>query len=93
MWRKIKMTKREYELAEYPCQDGPCLVLREKTTDTKIGFLSLDHKNIGAAIVYELNHLAEKLYHEQLRTRPISLNTRISDDDFDRFEELLLKHL
>lgn len=87
------MTKREYELVEYPCQDGPCLVLREKTTDTKIGYLSLDHKNIGEAIVDELNKLAEKLYNEQCRTTPISLNTRISDEDFDRFEELLLKHL
>ena len=88
-----KMTKREYELVEYPCNDGECLVLHEKTTDSKLGFLSLDHKSIGERIVLELNLLAEKLYHEQFRTRPISLDTHISDDDFDKFEEILLKHL
>ena len=84
--------KRFYELVLYDCQDGDCLVIHEKTRDSKLGALSLDHKSIGEAIVDELNDLATKLYEEQLRTRPLVLDTHISDDDFKRIEEMLIKH-
>ena len=84
--------KRFYELVLYDCQDGDCLMIHEKTKDSKLGALSLDHKSIGEAIVDELNDLATKLYEEQLRTRPLVLDTHISDDDFKRIEEMLINH-
>jgi len=84
--------KREYELVLYDCQDGDCWVIHEKTRDSKLGALSLDHKSIGEGIVDELNDLATKLYNEQIRTTPIVLDTHISDDDFKRIEEMLIKH-
>lgn len=80
--------KRLYELVLYDCQEGSCLVIHEKTRDSKLGALSLDHKSIGEAIVDELNDLSEKWYNEQLRTIPITLTTHISDEDFERLEEL-----
>lgn len=85
--------KLEYELVEYYCQDGPGLMLREDTTDTKIGALSFDHKSIGEAIVDELNKLAKELYMEKNRTRPILLKTHLSDKDFEKLENMLIKHL
>ena len=84
--------KRLYELVLYDCQDGSCLMIHEKTRDSKLGALSLDHRSIGEAIVDELNDLSEKWYNEQLRTTPITLNTHISDDDFKKIEEMLIKH-
>jgi hypothetical protein len=80
--------KREYELVNYDCQDGECLMIHEKTTDSKLGALSLNHRSIGEAIVDELNMLSEKLYEEQCRTQPIVLTTNISDEDWGRFKEL-----
>lgn len=80
--------KREYELVEYDCQEGKCLMLHEKTTDSKLGALSLNHRSIGEAVVDELNMLSEKLYDEQCRTQPIVLTTHISDEDWKRFKEL-----
>ena len=84
--------KRLYELVPYDCQDGSCLVIHEKTKDSKLGALSLDHRSIGEAIVDELNDLSEKLYNEQIRTTPIVLNTHISDEDFERLEKLFKKY-
>lgn len=80
--------KREYELVPYDCEDGECLMIHEKTTDSKLGALSLDYRSIGEAIVDELNMLSEKLYEEQCRTEPIVLTTHISDEDWERFKEL-----
>lgn len=80
--------KREYELVNYDCQNGECLMLHEKTRDDKIGALSLNHKDVGEGIVDELNMLAEKLYEEECRTTPIVLTTHISDEDWERFREL-----
>lgn len=80
--------KQEYELMPYRCQGGDCLIIREKTTDSKLGALSLNHRSIGEAIVDELNMLSEKLYEEQCRTQPIVLTTHISDEDWERFNEL-----
>ena len=84
--------KREYELVLYPCQDGDCLMIHEKSRDSKLGALSLDHRSIGKAIIDELNELSTKLYIEQLRTRPLVLDTHISDDDFKKLEKMLIKH-
>lgn len=84
--------KRLYELVPYDCQDGICLVIHEKTRDSKLGALSLDHKSIGEAIVNELNDLSEKWYNEQIRTNPITLTTHISDEDFERLEKLFKKY-
>jgi hypothetical protein len=84
--------KRLYELVPYDCQDGSCLVIHEKTRDSKLGALSLDHRSIGEAIVDELNDLSEKWYNEQIRTTPITLNTHISDEDFERLEKLFKKY-
>ena len=84
--------KRLYELVPYDCQEGSCLVIHEKTRDSKLGALSLDHRSIGEAIVDELNDLSEKLYNEQIRTTPIMLNTHISDEDFERLEKLFKKY-
>ena len=81
--------KREYELVLYDCQDGDCLMIHEKTTDSKLGALSLDHKSIGEDIVDELNYLATKLHEEELRTIPIVLDTHISDEDFKKIESML----
>lgn len=80
--------KREYELVNYDCEDGECLMIHEKTTDSKLGALSLNHRSIGEAIVDELNMLSEKLYEEQCRTIPMVLTTHISDEDWERFKEL-----
>ena len=84
--------KRLYELVLYDCQDGSCLVIHEKTRDSKLGALSLDHKSIGEAIVDELNDLSEKWYNEQIRTTPITLTTHISDEDFERLEKMFKKY-
>ena len=84
--------KRLYELVPYDCQDGSCLVIHEKTRDSKLGALSLDHRSIGEAIVDELNDLSEKWYNEQIMTTPITLNTHISDEDFERLEKLFKKY-
>ena len=84
--------KQEYELMPYRCQGGDCLIIREKTTDSKLGALSLDHKSIGESIVDELNDLSNKLYEEQLRTKPLMLNTCISDDDFEKIEKMFIKY-
>lgn len=60
MWMVIWIIKKKkYELVEYDCKDGKCLMLREETTDHKIGALSLDHQSVGEAIVDELNEQAE----------------------------------
>jgi hypothetical protein len=80
--------KREYELVNYDCQDGECLMIHEKTTDSKLGALSLNHRSIGEAIVDELNMLSEKLYVEECRTPTFVLTTHISDEDWERFKEL-----
>ena len=84
--------KREYELVLYDCQEGECLMIHEKTRDSKLGALSLDHRSIGEAIIDELNDLSAKLYEEQLRTRPLVLDTHISDDDFKKLEAMLINH-
>jgi len=84
--------KREYELVLYDCQDGECLVIHEKTRDSKLGALSLDHRSIGEAIVDELNELSTQLYNERIKTTPIVLDTHISDNDFKRIESMLLNH-
>ncbi|MBQ9024776.1 MAG: hypothetical protein IJ104_00705 [Methanobrevibacter sp.] len=84
--------KQEYEIRLYKCQEGDCLVIREKTRDRKLGALSLDHKSIGERIVDELNDLSNKLYEEQLRTRPLMLNTHISEDDFEKIEKMFIKY-
>ena len=52
--------KRVYELVEYECLDGDCLMINEKTHDSKLGALSPDHRSIGEAIVVELNLLSEE---------------------------------
>ena len=84
--------KRFYELVPYDCQDGSCLMLHEKTRDSKLGTISLSHRNIGETIVSELNELSEMLYAEQLRTIPLVLDTHISDDDFCKVERMITKH-
>ena len=84
--------KRFYELVPYDCQDGSCLMLHEKTRDSKLGAISLSHRNIGETIVGELNELSEMLYAEQLRTIPLVLDTHISDDDFGKIERMITKH-
>lgn len=84
--------KRLYELVPYDCQDGSCLMIHEKTRDSKLGALSLDHRSIGEAIVDELNDLSEKWYNEQIRTTPITLTTHISDEDFERLEKLFREY-
>ena len=84
--------KREYELVLYNCQDGECLMIHEKSRDSKLGALSLDHRSIGEAIIDELNELATELYNEQIRTTPIVLDTHISDNDFKRIEAMLINH-
>lgn len=83
--------KRFYELVPYDCQDGSCLMLHEKTRDSKLGAISLSHRNIGETIVGELNELSEMLYAEQLRTTPLVLDTHISDDDFGKIERIIMK--
>ena len=84
--------KREYELVLYDCRDGECLMIHEKTRDSKLGALSLDHKSTGEAIIDELNDLATKWYNELIKTRPIVLNTHISDEDFKKIENISIKH-
>ena len=63
-------------------------MINEKTTDSKLGALSLDHRSIGEEIINELNKLSQKLYDEQCRTRPTVLTTHISDEDWERLKEL-----
>ena len=87
------MTEKVWELIEYDCgHEGPCLVIRRIPNDHKLGALAMDHRDIGEAIVLELNILEWKLQEEQCRTTPILLETRISDDDFRRIEEMMVRH-
>ena len=44
-----------WELVEYECIEGKCLMIRNIPNDSKLGALSLDHQDIGEAIVEELN--------------------------------------
>lgn len=82
--------KRPYELVPYHSLDEDGFIIR--IGDNKLGTLSLDHKNIGLVIVNELNDLFEELYNEKGRTTPIMLTTHISDEDFERIEEIFIKH-
>ena len=76
--------KRLYELVPYKCQDGKCLMIHEKTVDSKLGALSLDHLSVCETFINELKELSEMLYKEQFRTRHGVLNMHISDEDFER---------
>lgn len=87
-----ELEKRIYELVHYECEDGSCLMIHEKTKDTKLGALSLDHRSIGEEIVDELNNLSEMLYEEQLRTRPLIIKKHISEKDFEKIETLFKKY-
>ena len=49
------MNEQYWEIVEYECQDGKCLMIHNIPNDSKLGALSLDHKNIGEAIVEKLN--------------------------------------
>lgn len=80
--------KLEYELVECNCQEGPCLMLREDTTDTKIGALSFDHKSIGEAIVDELNKLAKELYKLTQQAKDIEQLKSILKDAENEIERL-----
>lgn len=51
----------EWKLVERECTDGICLTIWHTGRDSKLGSLSLDHKNIGEAIVDELNRLEDKV--------------------------------
>lgn len=46
-----------WELVDYDCQDGECLMIWNRYKDSKLGALSPDHRNIGEGIVEELNRL------------------------------------
>ena len=85
----IVMTELKYQLIHYPCEDGRCLMIREETHDSKIGALTKDHESVAEAIVKELNKLAEELHTEQLRTTPITLDTHISDEDFEKLKGMI----
>ena len=50
-----------YELVDYKCLDGDCLMLWETGCDSKLGALSPDHREIGEAIVEELNKYMHRL--------------------------------
>ena len=49
------MSEKYWEIVEYECQDGKCLMIHNIPNDSKLGALSLDHRNIGEAIVEKLN--------------------------------------
>lgn len=49
------MSDEYWEIVEYKCQDGKCLMIHNIPNDSKLGALSLDHRDIGEAIVEELN--------------------------------------
>ena len=49
------MSEKYWEIVEYECQDGKCLMIHNVPNDSKLGALSLDHRNIGEAIVEKLN--------------------------------------
>ena len=49
------MSEKYWEIVEYECQDGKCLMIHNIPKDSKLGALSLDHRNIGEAIVKKLN--------------------------------------
>ena len=51
------MSEKIWELVDYDCQDGKCLMLWNMDEDNKLGALSLDHRDIGEAIVDEFNKL------------------------------------
>lgn len=51
------MNEEMWKLVPYDCQDGDCLMLWNIGTDSKLGALSLDHRDIGEGIVEELNKL------------------------------------
>ncbi len=49
------MSDEYWEIVEYECQDGKCLMIHNIPKDSKLGALSLDHRDIGEAIVEKLN--------------------------------------
>ena len=49
------MSDEYWEIVEYECQDGKCLMIHNIPNDSKLGALSLDHRDIGEAIVEKLN--------------------------------------
>ena len=59
-------------------------MIHEKTVNSKLGALSLDHRSVCETFINELKELSEMLYEEQFRTRPGVLNMHISDEDFER---------
>ena len=46
-----------WELVDYDCQDGKCLMIWNIDEDSKLGALSPDHRSIGEGIIEELNKL------------------------------------
>ena len=49
------MSEQYWEIVEYECQDGKCLMIHNIPNDSKLGALSLDHRDIGEAIIEKLN--------------------------------------
>ena len=76
-----------WELAPYDCRDGQCYMIHRIPNDHKLGAIAPDHKDIGEAIVEELNELESynqdiKIYVENVEEANTSLkNIR------DRLEE------
>lgn len=89
MQEMVVMTEKVWELVPYDCQDGKCLMLWNVELDSKLGALSLDHRDIGEGIVEELNKLENfnkdiKIYvetveevNEQLRDMRNNLEKKI----------------
>ena len=79
------MTER-YELVEYSCIDGSCLMLHDKIKDSKIGALSLSHKSVGEAIVEEMNKLYNESANKKIKEFTRELSSRINDCFDEWFE-------
>jgi len=78
-----------WKLVDYDCQDGECLMLWNIDEDSKLGALSLDHRDIGEAIVEEFNKLESinrdiKDYveaTEQANTELKNIRDRLEEDN------------
>ena len=55
------MKYRDYEIVNWECDEGDCLLIHERITDSKLGWLSVDHLSIAQGIVKELNTLSDKI--------------------------------
>ena len=86
------MGRLRYGLIKHKCLDGECFVIYDYLDEKDIGALKLNQRDVGLAIIDELNSLSSALDYEQCRTTPIVLSTKISEEDYQRLDNMFMKY-